>query len=246
MLILNKIKKFIKYNKISFNENFKFLPRNTDNIAIIGNSSSLKNNCHGKTIDKYQYVIRFNRAPTKNYEKFVGTKTNLRVVGTAEFKNIPYDLKNFKTSNNPRKDNYVNYIKNLKNTNILVITDDKISHLKKNKNKYSHHTNKIYFFNNELNNFIKFKIISRYNIFKKIYYYYYCPALSSGILMTSLLILLKNKPTLFGFEIEKKDDIYNHYFANHHGKIDKPYHNYKLEGNILKKLIKEKLVNYIN
>jgi hypothetical protein len=246
MPILNKIKKFIKYNKISFKEILNFLPHNTNNIAIIGNSNNLKNNCYGKTIDKYQYVIRFNRAPTKNYEKFVGTKTDLRVVGTPEFKNIPYDLKNFKTSNNPLKDNYVNYIKNLKNTNILVITNDKINYLKKNKNKYTHRTNKVFFFNNEFNNLIRFKIISKYNIFKKIYYYYYCPALSSGVLMTSLLILLKKKPTLFGFEIEKKDEIYSHYFANHYGKIDKPYHNYNLEGNILKRLIKEKLVNYIN
>ena len=120
MLVLNKIKKFIKCNNIYFKENFKFLPYNTNSVAIIGNSSNIKNNCHGEIIDKYQYVIRFNRSPTKNYEKFVGTKTNLRVVGTPEFKNIACDIKNFETCNNAQKDNYVNFIKNLKNNNIPI------------------------------------------------------------------------------------------------------------------------------
>ena len=31
----------------------------------------------GKVIDSYDYVIRLNLAPTKNFEKFVGTKTTL-------------------------------------------------------------------------------------------------------------------------------------------------------------------------
>ena len=52
------------------NEIIKDLSLYNKSIAIVGGSSSLMENNYGKEIDKYDFVIRFNRAPTKGYEKF--------------------------------------------------------------------------------------------------------------------------------------------------------------------------------
>ena len=46
--------------------------------AIVGNSSILLDQEYGKFIDEHDIVIRFNRAKTKNFEKYAGSKTNLR------------------------------------------------------------------------------------------------------------------------------------------------------------------------
>jgi hypothetical protein len=41
----------------------------------------LLNREYGKIIDSYDFVIRFNMAPTLGYEKFVGSKTTHRILG---------------------------------------------------------------------------------------------------------------------------------------------------------------------
>lgn len=53
--------------------------------AIVGNSGSLLENYHGDNIDSHDFVIRFNQAEILNYEKFVGTKTNLRILNQHNF-----------------------------------------------------------------------------------------------------------------------------------------------------------------
>ncbi|XP_078664118.1 alpha-2,8-sialyltransferase 8B-like [Branchiostoma floridae x Branchiostoma belcheri] len=45
--------------------------------AIVGNSGILLNSNCGNEIDCFDYVIRMNMAPSKNYEKDVGTKANM-------------------------------------------------------------------------------------------------------------------------------------------------------------------------
>ncbi|KAG8434728.1 hypothetical protein GDO86_012904, partial [Hymenochirus boettgeri] len=45
---------------------------------VVGNGHRLKNSSLGKTIDKYDVVIRLNNAPVHNYEKDVGSKTTMR------------------------------------------------------------------------------------------------------------------------------------------------------------------------
>ena len=47
--------------------------------AVVGNSGSLLHNAHGAEIDGYDTVIRFNGAPTKNFEADVGKKTTIRI-----------------------------------------------------------------------------------------------------------------------------------------------------------------------
>ena len=67
--ILDKIKK-IKYKKI---------------LIIASSNSSSKFN-KGSEIDKFEYIIRFNGAPTKNFENIVGSKTNMMCVSEDLFK----------------------------------------------------------------------------------------------------------------------------------------------------------------
>lgn len=50
-----------------------------DTCAVIGSSGAVKGLQLGAEIDAHDAVIRFNEAPTKGYEKWVGSKTTLRI-----------------------------------------------------------------------------------------------------------------------------------------------------------------------
>ena len=50
-------------------------------VAVVGNSVSLLDSGLGEEIDKHDIVIRFNFGPTKGFEKDVGSKTDLRILG---------------------------------------------------------------------------------------------------------------------------------------------------------------------
>ncbi|XP_033115173.1 alpha-N-acetylgalactosaminide alpha-2,6-sialyltransferase 6-like [Anneissia japonica] len=49
--------------------------------AVVASSGHLLNSSAGEEIDKYECVIRMNSAPIIGYEKYVGTKTTVRVMG---------------------------------------------------------------------------------------------------------------------------------------------------------------------
>ena len=56
-------------------------------IIIVGNGSSLLDNCNGNLIDTYHTVVRFNAFTIRNYEKYVGIKTDYWF-NTINFPNI--------------------------------------------------------------------------------------------------------------------------------------------------------------
>ncbi len=241
--MLNKIDKLYELLFFDFEKEFKEIFSDTKSVAIVGNSEKLLNKNFGKEIDGYDFVIRFNRAPTKNYEKYVGQKTSLRVVADNEFKSKDNGQENFSVSKGENEDNYIGFVKKLFNSKILVITDDYVN-VKKNPYLYVDKSNKVYFFHNKLNNIIRFRISSRFNLIKKFNSYRYKPSLSSGILIVSLLCLMKIKPSIYGFEFFDNSNFYNHYFANHKGKLTSPYHDKVYETFILKNLISDKRVNF--
>ena len=47
------------------------------NLIIVGNGSSLLDKDNGKTIDGFDYVLRFNSFKTKGFEKYTGKKTDI-------------------------------------------------------------------------------------------------------------------------------------------------------------------------
>ena len=69
----------------SYENNFH--PQNKS-CAVIFSSPVLLNREYGKIIDSYDFVIRFNMAPTLGYEKFVGSKTTHRILGG--YRGTPY------------------------------------------------------------------------------------------------------------------------------------------------------------
>jgi len=59
-------------------------------IAIVGNSGSVLEHDHGKLIDSHDTIIRFNEAPVKGFERFVGGKTDKRYLVYND--TLEYDL----------------------------------------------------------------------------------------------------------------------------------------------------------
>jgi len=74
---------FLEIKKI-FDSEFDYDFKNKT-CAIVGNSPNLLESEVGKRIDEYDIVIRCNHGPTEGYEKYVGTKTNFRVVSSKVF-----------------------------------------------------------------------------------------------------------------------------------------------------------------
>ncbi|KAK9808629.1 hypothetical protein WJX72_000855 [[Myrmecia] bisecta] len=53
-----------------------------DTCAVVGSSGYMLSFDHGKEIDAHDMVMRFNSAPTKGFEKHVGSKTTHRITNT--------------------------------------------------------------------------------------------------------------------------------------------------------------------
>ncbi len=53
-----------------------------ESCGVVSSSGSLKGSGLGSRIDANDVVVRFNNAPTKGYERDVGTKTSLRIVNS--------------------------------------------------------------------------------------------------------------------------------------------------------------------
>ena len=59
--------------------------------CVLGNSGSVLESEKGEEIDSMDFIIRNNFGPTKGYEKYVGSKTDLRVVNIHGFVYL-YDM----------------------------------------------------------------------------------------------------------------------------------------------------------
>ena len=61
----------------------------SESLMIVGSSPDLLGKNLGRTIDSFDDVVRFNRAPTAGFETDVGAKITLRVVNSHVALNIP-------------------------------------------------------------------------------------------------------------------------------------------------------------
>ena len=99
-------------------------------VAVVGSSGSLLNENYGKFIDTFDNVIRFNRAEvSERYKDHTGLKTTLRVVNNHVFDNV--DISKYGYTNSPK-----NFVKKLRNTNILYIGPDEGPWQKRKKNTH--------------------------------------------------------------------------------------------------------------
>lgn len=58
-------------------------------IIIVGSSDVVLEKELGNIIDEFNTIVRFNRAPTKGFEKYVGGNTSIRFVNSHAVKNTP-------------------------------------------------------------------------------------------------------------------------------------------------------------
>ena len=186
-----------------------------ENIAIVGSSSNLKNEDRGALIDEFDEVVRFNRAPTKGWEKYVGSKTTIRVANNHVFANVKHSVggdencDDWKPEGQPQ-----NFIKELKNHKILLLNKDCSAW--ENKDKHIDETSTAFLGD------------------------YICAEFYGGVMSPSVgyaficICIMNNiKPELFGFGLEEKDEKASHYWEDKEKIISS--HGYRLERENIKK-----------
>ncbi|KAG8004438.1 Beta-galactoside alpha-2 [Nibea albiflora] len=60
--------------------------------AVVTSAGAILNSSLGMEIDSHDAVLRFNAAPTKGFERDVGTKTTIRIINSQWFKKPDFDL----------------------------------------------------------------------------------------------------------------------------------------------------------
>ena len=201
-------------------------------VAIVGSGRNLLRKKKGGGIDKFDIVARFNLAPTKKYEIDVGSKTNIIVTNHLYFAGIRFNKFHMN-------------IKKIKNKLIIVIIDHPNRNhkhiLEKNIKKYCNESNKVIFFNNYLNSHVRSMIIKPFNYNKKIFYFKKIKKFSGGLLFICFLKLLNKNFSIFGFDLNKKQNKVSYYYkkSGWNKKIPGVQHNFEKENKIIKTLVNE-------
>ena len=190
----------------------------SSNTAIVGSSGKLTSSNYGQEIDKFDDVIRFNRAPTSGFEKDVGSKTTLRVVNNHVFNNNDISKEGY--TNQPK-----DFVRNLRNTRILYLAEDLSPFAKRATN--TDKSNDLYLFDYSTMPHIKKEFDSAgANNF------------TLGVTTVCLLILNKIKPVLFGIDVEPRA-------RDHYWELRPPpsgYHDINYEQRLLIELEKQNLI----
>ena len=216
----------------------KFISPNifvSQNIAIIGNSSSILKKKNGSKIDSYDDVIRFNNSKTRTFEDNVGKKTTIRVINNVTFECIKPGL-GWEDS----KYDY-NFVLSLNNIKIVTISPYTIRKDIKNKNMKN---NNDYFFLEK--RYIQFLIclnfIKNFDIFfgltnillkRKNF--------SIGFYSILLCIVSGIRPHLYGFDLTEDMTKRSHYWEKA-GNVGKS-HDLSSEHKIINKFLKLKYVD---
>jgi len=162
----------------------------SDNIAIVGSSGILRGSECGNIIDSHNDVIRFNRAPTANFEKDVGAKTTLRVINNHVFNNN--DILHEGYSDQPK-----DFVRNLRDTKILYFASDLDPWRRRDTN--THTSNELFLYEYGATEAIK----SHFGFPKEKY-----PTLGVGFIC--LCVLLDIVPSLYGFDTTNRSR--DHYY----------------------------------
>lgn len=191
-----------------------------DNIIIVGSSGNLLKKEYGSMIDEYSTVVRFNRSPINTYEKYVGTKTTVRVVNNHVFKNNKF---------NDRWDNKFqpqNFVKDLRNIKVLLIAP--AVHMFKDSSRHIHYSCVAYHVPLKSYNEVCRDNTASAKMVKH----------SVGFVFIKLCVINGIKPTVIGFGInetdkshywEERDTQYSHNFNKEHKTLEQWYQEGKIK-----------------
>ncbi len=190
-------------------------------VLLVGSSESLLNN-FGELIDSYENIIRFNRAPVKNYENHVGARTDFRILNNHVFDNV--DPGN-EFTNQPLK-----FVKKLSKTNIIRIGPGEAKN--KSIKNLERKENKVFIFeyqkSDELKNLINFKTNKN---------------MSVGAVMIGLCLLSGLETSIIGFDLKQID--VTHYWEKRPNKMSIS-HDFSFEKEWLNNLVNNGLVSSLN
>ena len=190
-------------------------------VLLVGSSESLLNN-FGELIDSYENIIRFNRAPVKNYEKHVGTRRDFRILNNHVFDNV--DPGNEFTKQ-PLK-----FVKKLSKTNIIRIGPGEAKN--KSVKNLERKENKVFIFeyqkSEELKNLINFQTNKN---------------MSVGAVMIGLCLLSGLETSIIGFDLKQID--VTHYWEKRPNKMSSS-HDFSFEKGWLNNLVDNGLVSSLN
>ena len=179
-----------------------------ENLAIIGNSPSLLQNNFGEEIDKFKSVIRFNLAPTENF-KNVGSITTAWFCAQNGAQIKAYREWLISNNINDQKLFDRNFM-NLYNQKIIYCDVSGKNPLQLNIDY--HDSNKVYTFDYTSNLYLRYKYGLLSNVLDKSLPYgtwinlIFGQNLSAGLLFTLSCVDSGFKPTLFGFDLEIKNN----------------------------------------
>lgn len=210
----------------------KFLNFSNDDVAVIFPGKKIFSRENGKNIDGHKYIIRLNLSITDGYEKYVGTKTSLRVINNKLF----YNREN---------DNYIKkFFKNCEDKKFLIISPEKFS-----KERLNMLINKdcsyYFYFSNFIDELLHFLIL-KFSFYSFNFFYnnlIYKKDFTLGILVVLILNHLKIKPKIYGLDLKEDMSQRSHYFIDKENFIPiGKTHDLKLERKIFKSLEKKKLI----
>ena len=177
----------------------------SNNVALVGSSAILLEKEYGSLIDSYDTIIRFNRAPTIDFEDHVGSRTTIRIANPHVFSNISVRDKRFP---NPEVSHPKNFIREQEEISIIHANNDTSGWNER--TQHVHPTSKAF-----LMEPISFN---------------YLPTV--GLRGISLMVKNNIFPHLFGFGINEDSNATHYWEARDPTSI---CHNYSSERDLLKK-----------
>lgn len=171
-----------------------------EKIAVVGSSGRLLDENYGSLIDSFDVVVRFNRAPTENFEKFVGSKTDIYWMNRHVILGSKLTKKDLEERKSGfwagQKQEFVEEIRDKKIISYLIQKElDEIYEISK-----LDKSNKVFSYNQDL--FEKdFKISN----------------ITSGTSFIYVCVVSKIEPHLFGFDVVEDDRSRDHYWEKRPG-----------------------------